>query len=359
MPFPPPHVLLAMSGGVDSSVAAAILLEQGCVLSGVYMRHPLQVRPEEERDAREAAERFGIHLHVLDIEKPFREIVDRFCSDYLSARTPNPCALCNREIKFGLLPQFARIIGAKAFATGHYARIERQQDGAFALCRGVDPGKDQSYLLYGIDRKLLPRLRFPLGTMLKSQVREKAQRLGLPVSQKRDSQEICFVEPHQHVEFIRARNPGVDTTGDFVSTDGTVLGRHDGFEHFTIGQRKGMKIGFGKRIFVVKIDAQSKTVVLGDHEDLAVNEVCVDETNWLVDLPKDEPIPCEAKIRYRNAPGPAKVTLFQDGTARIVFEEPKHGVAPGQVAVCFSGDRVLGGGTIQRCLDRHNGSLRR
>lgn len=346
------HILLAMSGGVDSSVAAAVLLEQGHRVSGIYMRHSLQIRPEEEHDAREAARRLGIPLHILDIDEPFQEIVEKFCSDYLAAKTPNPCAWCNRKIKFGLLPKFGDTISADFFATGHYARVERQADDSFALCRGVDRNKDQSYLLYGINRELLPRLIFPLGKMLKSQVREKAQQMNLPVSQKKDSQEICFVEPHRHVEWIRARNPGMNTSGNFVSTDGKILGHHDGFEQFTIGQRKGMKVGFGKRIFVVKIDVVTKNVVLGDREDLAVGEITIIETNWLADLPHGEPFASDVKIRYRNEPGAAEVTIFRkeshpgESYAKIKFHEPKYGVAPGQIAVCFSGDRVLGGGTI-------------
>ncbi|MGL6194841.1 MAG: tRNA 2-thiouridine(34) synthase MnmA, partial [Thermoguttaceae bacterium] len=314
----------------------------------VYMRHGLQVHPADESDAEKAAERFGIKLYKLDIDEQFKEIVNRFETDYLSARTPNPCAHCNRKIKFGLLFDFAQEIGATGFATGHYAQMIQQPDGTFGLFRAADSSKDQSYLLYGIERNRLAQIQFPLGGLLKSQVRERAADLGLHVAEKKDSQEICFIEPHKHVEFLRKRHPDIDTKGVFVSTDGKILGQHDGYENFTIGQRKGMKVGFGKRIFVVKIDAESKNVVLGDYEELAVSRIKVNEINWLADVPADEPCEFDVKIRYRNEPTPATVIFKQDGTAEVEFSSPKHGVAPGQVAAFYKKSRLFGGGIIMQ-----------
>ncbi len=341
-----PLTLIAMSGGVDSSVAASILLECGDAVAGVHMRHPLQIRPEEADDAQKAADALGIPLHFVDIAEPFREITDRFCEDYLAARTPNPCALCNRKIKFGRLLEFADSIGADTFATGHYVQIGSFADGSPALSRAEDLSKDQSYLLYGIAPNSLKRLRFPLGKLLKSEVRERARKLGLHVSEKKDSQEICFVEPHKHVDFIRSRNPDLDAAGYFVSTDGKILGRHDGYEQFTIGQRKGMKVGFGERVFVVRIDATTKNVVIGSRDDLEVRQLVAEESKWIVPCTVGESFLCQVKIRYRNEPSPAEVLITKAGEFRVRFDAPKHGVAPGQIAVCYRDNLVLGGGTI-------------
>ena len=339
------HILLAMSGGVDSSVAASLLLEQGFRVSGVYMRHSLQVKPEEENDAVKAAEHLGITLHRLDIDEPFREIVNRFTDDYLAGHTPNPCALCNRKIKFGNLIDFADSMGVEMFATGHYARIICDKSGEHSLFRAADANKDQSYLLYGIERDRLKRIRFPLGELSKAEVRDKAASIGLHVSTKKDSQEICFVQPHEHVEFIRSRRSGVDTAGNFVSTDGKILGKHDGFERFTIGQRKGMKVGFGKRIFVIRIEPETKNVVIGSEEELAVDRLVAGETNWLADIPKNQSFRCDVKIRYRNAAAPATV-IASDNRIEVSFESPKYGVATGQIAACYQNDKLLGGGVI-------------
>ncbi|MGL6227316.1 MAG: tRNA 2-thiouridine(34) synthase MnmA [Thermoguttaceae bacterium] len=344
------HVLLAMSGGVDSSVAAAVLKNQGHRVSGVYLRHSFQQNPQEEQDAIEAAEHLGIELHRRDVDAPFQDIIDSFIGDYLAGRTPNPCALCNRKIKFGLLIEFANSIGADFYATGHYARIVEETGSGPAIFRPVDLSKDQTYVLYGIARQHLPRLRFPLGEMLKTQVREKALALGLHVFEKKDSQEICFVPPHQHVEFIHQQRPQVDTSGHFVSTDGTILGRHEGFERFTIGQRKGMKIGFGKRTFVVRIEPDTKNVILGSYDDLECRELRATETNWHHEVPIGSPFFCDVKIRYRNHPTRAEVTVNVDQSMTVRFSEPKHGVAPGQIAVCYDADRLLGGGIIEKSL---------
>ena len=340
------HLLLAMSGGVDSSVAASLLQEQGYTVTGVYMKHSYQIRPADCEDAQNAANLMRIPLHIVDIDVPFQEIVDRFCEDYIAGRTPNPCALCNRKIKFGRLLEFADSIGADGLATGHYVRLGTFDDGSPALCQARDLSKDQSYLLYGIKPNALARLHFPLGNLLKTQVRAKAKQLGLHVAEKKDSQEICFVEPHRHVDFIRRRCPQANTAGNFISLDGKILGEHDGYEQFTIGQRKGMKVGFGQRVFVVRIEAATKNVVLGSRDDLAVKELAAHETNWFVPRKIGEPFRCDVKIRYRNEPSPAEVVLTANDEFYVRFDAPKHGVAPGQIAVCYLNGHVLGGGTI-------------
>lgn len=347
-------ILLAMSGGVDSSVAASLLLEQGYRLEGVYLRHALQVRPEEEQDAKRAAALLGIPLHIVDVDSMFSQVLARFTSDYLAAKTPNPCALCNRLIKFGTLIEFAEPLGAQGFATGHYVKkIERPTANGISheLHRAKDLSKDQSYLLYGIARKHLPKLHFPLGDLLKSEVRERAAALALHVAEKKDSQEICFVEPHKHAEFVRARCPNRDTAGEFVSCDGTFLARHHGYEHFTIGQRKGLKTGFTQRMYVVDIDAETRKITLGTHDQLAVVSLKAGEIHWLEEPPLDEAFRCEVKIRYRNEPEAATVVLRKTDDATnlemsIAFDAPKYGVAPGQIAACYQNARLLGGGTI-------------
>ena len=340
------HLLLAMSGGVDSSTAASLLREQGHTVSGVYMKHSFQTRPQDCEDAQKTANLMKIPFHIVDIDEPFREIIDRFCEDYSAGRTPNPCALCNRKIKFGHLLEFADSIGADGLATGHYVRLGSFENGLPALCQARDLSKDQSYSLYGINPATLSRLHFPLGNLLKSQVREKARQLGLHLAEKKDSQETCFVKPHKHVEFIRQRNPNANTAGYFVSTNGKILGRHDGYEQFTIGQRKGMKIGFGQRVFVVRIDAETKNVVIGTRDDLAMKELVAREANWFIPRNVGEPFRCDVKIRYRNAPSPAEVVLTAKDEFHVRFDVPKHGVAPGQIAVCYLNGCVLGGGTI-------------
>ena len=335
-----------MSGGVDSSVAASLLQEQGHTVCGVYMKHSLQIRPSDCEDAQKVANIMGIPLQIVDIDEPFREIVDRFCGEYLVGRTPNPCAWCNRKIKFGRLMELADSIRADGLATGHYVRLGSFEDGSPALCQASDLSKDQSYLLCGINSAVLPQLHFPLGNLLKSQVREKAQQLGLHLAEKKDSQEICFVKPHRHVELIRQRNPQANTAGHFVSLDGKILGKHDGYEQFTIGQRKGMKVGFGERVFVIQIDATTKNVVIGIRDDLASKEFVANEANWFVPQKVGEPFRCDVKIRYRNEPSPAEVVLTTNDEFYVRFDEPKHGIAPGQIAACYLNGRVLGGGTI-------------
>ncbi len=354
------RIVVAMSGGVDSSVAAWLLRREGHEVVGLFMRHGIGedaanapadactpargcCSAADAADARRVAEMLGIPFYAVDFHGEFEQIVEYFVAEYTAGRTPNPCIVCNTRLKFGKLFEYARGVGAEYVATGHHARI-LTCDGGPALCRASDPAKDQSYALFGIPRDRLPNVLFPVGEYRKEQVRAFAAELGLRVADKPDSQEICFVPPGEHAEFVRRRT-GRDTAGDIVTTDGTVVGRHDGIERFTIGQRKGLRVALGEPYYVVRIEPRSRRVVLGRMEELACSELTASGANWLVDPPSASRR-CTVKIRYRSAAEPATVHVLDPARFQVQFDEPRHGVAPGQAAVCYDGDRVLGGGWI-------------
>lgn len=349
-----------MSGGVDSSVAAWLLRREGYEVVGLFMRHGIGedvanapadsctpargcCSATDAADARRVAEMLDIPFYAVDFHGEFEQIVEYFVAEYTAGRTPNPCIVCNTRLKFGKLFEYARGVGAEYVATGHHARILACDDGP-ALCRASDPAKDQSYALFGIPRDRLPNVLFPVGEYRKQQVRAFAAELGLRVADKPDSQEICFVQPGEHAEFVRRRT-GRDTAGDIVTTDGTVVGRHDGIESFTIGQRRGLRIALGEPYYVVRIEPHSRRVVLGRMEELACSELTASGVNWLVDPPSGFRR-CTVKIRYRSAAEPATLEVLDPSRFRVRFDQPRHGVAPGQAAVCYDGDRVLGGGWI-------------
>ncbi len=350
-----------MSGGVDSSVAAWLLREAGHEVVGVFMRHGQAALPAcdlslarkqgccsaaDAEDARRVAEMLDIPFYAINFEEEFGRIVDYFCDEYTAGRTPNPCIVCNTWIKFGKLFEYADSVGAEFVATGHYARLETTGDGQLALCRGRDETKDQAYVLFGIDRRLLPRLKFPVGEHRKEEIRRIAGELGLRVAEKRDSQEICFVPEGDHARFIRRHRSDLETAGEIVTTDGTVVGDHDGFERFTIGQRKGLRVAMGKPYFVVRIEPDTCRVVIGTHAELGRTELTAGQTNWLID-PPTEPFCSQVKIRYRSRLEEATVTPLSNDRFHCQFDHPRHGIAPGQAAVCYDGDRVLGGGWIE------------
>ena len=368
-------VVLAISGGVDSTAAALILLRAGYRVSGVFMSHPWQAVHEAE-EAANIAGQLGIAFHMVDFSAAFEKLVDTFADEYFAGRTPNPCALCNRDIKFGQLFDTMQQLGGDFLATGHYIRrmthtqwfesycqwqldkgaepVSESLLSCFdaeipAICHGRDSGKDQSYIMFGVAREKLIRLLFPVGEYEKPAIRELVTTAGFDFSQKRESQEICFVPDHEHVRFINERQSGNTTSGNFVSVDGKVLGVHNGFEQFTIGQRKGMRIGFGERRFVVRLDANTRDVVIGTRDDLARSELIASSCYWLI-RPPQEPFRCLVKIRYRSPATWASVTpISHDDEAtqvRIVFDEPRHAIAPGQVAACYLNDRIIGGGWI-------------
>ncbi len=299
-------------------------------------------------DARRVADRLDIPFYVLNFDDAFAEIIDYFVREYASGRTPNPCIVCNNWLKFGRLWRYAQSIGAERIATGHYARLvaNRRGGGVPRLCRGRDAGKDQSYVLFGIERSLLDRLAFPVGEYDKHAIREIATKIGLPVAEKKDSQEICFVPDGDYAAFVDRRLPDQDRSGEIVTTDGRVVGRHQGVERFTIGQRRGLGVALGQPYYVVRIDREKRQVVVGRHDELGRQELIADEANWLVD-PPNTTFRCQAQIRYGSRPAAATVQPLDERRFRVQFDQPQFGVAPGQAVVCYAGDQVLGGGWIR------------
>ncbi|MBP90007.1 MAG: tRNA 2-thiouridine(34) synthase MnmA [Planctomycetaceae bacterium] len=371
------RVVLAMSGGVDSSVAAHLLLEAGHDVIGVFMRHGeeaievcsidssranspllpmLNSRADHKQgccsasdaeDGRRVADRLGIPFYALNLQADFSQIIDYFVDEYSIGRTPNPCVMCNNWIKFGKLFDYADSVDAEFVATGHYARLSDAGAGELpALCRGIDENKDQSYVLFGIKRDYLARMLLPVGSYQKPQIREMAARLGMNVAEKKDSQEICFVTSSKYDEFVRARQTNVNTSGEIATTEGEVVGTHPGIEGFTIGQRKGLGVAMGEPRFVVRIETETNRVVIGPREALGRTDLTANQTNWLVD-PPSETFRCEAKIRYNSPASPATATVLSEDRLRVVFDDPRFGVAPGQAVVCYDGERVLGGGWIK------------
>ncbi len=367
------RVVLAMSGGVDSSVAAHLLQEQGHEVIGVFMRHgeesaracavdgspaPLPIlsarsdhkqgccSASDAEDARRVADRLNIPFYALNLQEEFRRIVDYFVDEYTVGRTPNPCVMCNNWIKFGRLFDYANSVGAAYVATGHYARLTEEAGGGMALRTGIDRNKDQSYVLFGIRREYLQRMILPVGTYEKPQIRSLAANIGLRVAEKKDSQEICFVTSGKHDEFVRQRRTDIDTSGDIVTTAGAVVGTHPGIERFTIGQRKGLGVALGEPRFVVRIEPETRRVVIGQKEDLAVTQLTANRSNWLADVPS-QPFRCHAQIRYNSRPLVATATRLDDDRFVVRFDEPCYRVAPVQAVVCYDGDRVGGGGWIE------------
>jgi len=291
------------------------------------------------------ADKLDIPFYALDFEKDFEQIIDYFANEHVAGRTPNPCVVCNNWLKFGKLWSYGRQLEADYIATGHYARLVRQ-DGETRLCRGADPTKDQSYVLFGLSRKILPRLLFPVGGFQKDQVRALAREAGLGIHDKPDSVEICFVPDGDHGEFIRRRRPELATAGHIVDSSGKVLARHDGIENFTVGQRKGLNFAAGERRYILRILPESREVVVGSKEELLSGSLRASRVNWLIDEPAC-PISCKAKIRYRHTAASATVTALPDAGAVVVFAEPQSAITPGQAVVFYDGDLVIGGGWIE------------
>ena len=352
-----------MSGGVDSAVAAALLCQAGYDVVGVLLRiwpsrRPAAVTerfdsccsPRAADDARAVAAALGIPFYVLDYEAEFdREVIVPFCDDYAAGRTPIPCLACNARLKFGSLLARAQRWGAELVATGHYARVERDgRSGRYLLRRGADPRKDQSYFLYGLRQEQLARARFPVGSYTKAETRRIAAALGMPVAEKPESQEICFV-PKDYRDVVRARAASALRPGAIRHVDGRVLGNHAGLADFTVGQRRGLGISAGRPLYVVGLDAASNAVLVGWDRDLWVCEATLERCNY---IPFDEPpgpIRVRAKVRYAQAETDATLIPMPGGRAALRFDAPQRAIAPGQAAVCYDvlePDRVVGGGTI-------------
>ncbi len=353
-----PRVVLAMSGGVDSSVAAHLLKEQGHEVIGLFMRTGVHGPSDDGHDrkkgccsaldagdARRVADRLDIPFYALDFEADFGRIMDYFVDEYLVGRTPNPCVVCNTWLKFGKLWAYGKQLQADYVATGHYAQVAAR-NGQPQLHRGADPGKDQSYVLFGLRLSILPHLLFPIGGYRKDQVRALARQMGLSVADKPDSVEICFVPDNDHAGFIRRRRPELTTSGRFLDKAGNVLAHHDGYDQFTIGQRKRLNYAAGARRYVLDIIPETHDVILGNREDLLSPGLIASHVNWLIE-PATGSLRCQAKIRYRHTAAPATVHPLADGGARVHFDEPQSAVTPGQVVVFYDADRVLGGGWIE------------
>jgi tRNA-specific 2-thiouridylase len=367
------RVVLALSGGVDSSVSAHLLKQAGHEVIGVFIQHAQGLRtarnisqlpgdnddePQPEQgcgspavaaEARLAAEGLGIPFEVLDLQSEFQPVINYFVDEYASGRTPNPCIFCNALIKFGKLFEYALSIGADHMATGHYARILNPETPDARLCRGLDPDKDQSYFLFNINREILPKLIFPVGEYTKPEIRRLASSLDLHAAERPDSQDICFVAKEEHARFVRqilSEREQADLSGPIVTLDGTEVGRHQGIEQFTVGQRKGIGVAMGEPHFVIRIDAEERRVVIGTRDQLARPELTAGAANWLVE-PPSESFRADVKIRYRSKRIPATIAIIKPTRFKVIFDKPTPGIAPGQGAVCYDGDVVLGGGWIE------------
>ncbi len=393
-------VVVAMSGGVDSSVAAALLLRQGYDVMGVFMRlgSPKGVNaPTEDadstdcgttsmspatggaaagsaadaapvhaakhkqgccsvldaQDARRVAGMLGIPFYVLNFEDEFGRVIDYFVSEYNRGRTPNPCVRCNDWLKFGRLTQYAKAVGADFVASGHYARIGTDPStGAPALLRGLDHQKDQSYVLFGMSADAIAHTLLPVGGYEKHEVRAIAQELKLPVFNKPDSQEICFVPDQDYAALMKRRSPESFHAGELVSSTGAVLGKHDGHQHFTIGQRKGVGVALGYPIYVVDIDPSSNRVTLGEREALLRSRLIAHQVNWLSPriATADAPLRCSAKIRYNHSPQPARAWLSEVDEITVAFDQPQSAITPGQAVVLYDDDIVIAGGWIENAI---------
>ncbi len=351
-----------MSGGVDSSVAATLLLEQGYDVAGLFMRvgaalpepagtdceskphHQGCSSPNDADDARRVAGLLGIPFDVLDFRDDFEELIGYFVDEYARGRTPNPCIICNMRMKFGKIAAYADSIGAAYIATGHYARIG-QRDGRRLLMRGRDPAKDQSYVLFGLDPAVLPRVKFPVGELTKDQVRERAGRLDLPVHDKPESMEICFVPDCDYVRLVRERRPEAFVPGDVIDRTGQVVGRHTGICRYTIGQRRGLGISRPNPIYVTRLDATTHTVTIGEADALLCSALTASQAKYFIDS-ADAPFRAAVKIRYLHKASPAVVYPRPDGNVRVVFDEPQRAVTPGQAVVFYDDDLLIGGAWI-------------
>ena len=349
------RVFVAMSGGVDSAAAALLLRQAGCDVTGVTLRlHHYKDRPglcgsaDDIETARTVAAGMGIPHIVLDLCDLFqKQVMDRFVWAYTHGRTPNPCIDCNREIKFGALLDWALDQGADAIATGHYARLRQDASGRWQLLRGADRRKDQTYFLYQLTQRQLAHLLLPVGDYEKPALREVAAANGLSNAQKADSQDICFVPDGDYVSFLRQYGGVEPVSGDFVDTEGRVLGRHQGLERYTIGQRKGLGIGGADRpLYVLGKDPVRNAAVLGENSRLYSTELIAEKVNWLSIPEPDGPLSVTAKTRYSQREAAATVEPLPGGRIHMTFQEPQRAITPGQAVVFYDGDRVLGGGTI-------------
>ncbi len=354
-------VVVGMSGGVDSSVAAWLLKEQGYEVIGVTM----QIWQEEEQavqeenggccgltavdDARRVAQQLDIPYYVMNFKQDFkRSVMDYFVSEYLAGRTPNPCIACNRYVKWEALLKRSLEIGADYIATGHYARVAQLPNGRYAIARSVTAAKDQTYALYNLTQEQLARTLMPVGAYSKEEIRRFAEAMGLRTANKPDSQEICFVPDQDYAGFIERSTGKPSIPGNFVTADGTILGQHKGIIHYTIGQRKGLGLSMGRRVVVTQIRPETNEVVIGEQEDVFTDHLCADRVNCMAVPELIDGQEAIAKIRYNHPGTPCVIRKEGEDRVRVEFKEPVRAVTPGQAVVFYEGEHVLGGGTILR-----------
>ncbi len=354
------RVVVAMSGGVDSSVAAALLVEQGYDVTGMMMRlwseetmaggtHNRCCTPDQMADARRIAARLGIPFYVLDTKEVFRStIVQFFIDQHREGVTPNPCLECNRQIRFTYLLQNALALDADYLATGHYARVSQDESGEFILRAGVDGHKDQSYVLSVLGQEQLRHALFPVGEFTKSEVRQIAERFGLPTASKKDSQDLCFIGDNNYRRFLNDHAPDVMLAGRIVRRDGRVVGEHTGLVNYTIGQRKGLYVNSLEPLYVIDMKPETNTLVVGTADELGRTTLTARRVNWVSGKTPFQPFRAEVKIRYKAVPVPAWIEPLPDNRMAVRFDVPLRDITPGQGVVVYDGDRVLGGGVIER-----------
>ncbi len=360
----PKRIAVAMSGGVDSSVTAALLTEQGHDVIGITMRvwdpstcgaseedaEASCCSPDDVRDAGRIADQLGIPFYVVNFEDEFRRLViNDFISEYHQGRTPNPCVRCNELVKFGLLLEKAKELGAEFLATGHYAQVKKGDDGFFHLLKGLDPKKDQSYFLFALSQEQLASTLFPLGGITKQEVRTLASRFELRVAEKGESQEICFIPDDNYVRFLEAEKDAENLSGAIVDQKGNVLGQHHGTYRYTVGQRRGLGIAWKEPLYVLGVNAKTHEVIVGPHDELYKNGLRASHMNWMMPQPTSE-FSTTCRIRYRHQAVACRVIPLPDNRVEVFFTEPEKSVTPGQAVVFYDENRVLGGGWIEEGL---------
>jgi tRNA-specific 2-thiouridylase len=347
-----------MSGGVDSSVSAALLKEQGYTVIGVSLQlyDPIPKEPgcrlktccslDDVLDAGRVAKKLGIPFEVIDLRAEFKEqVINYFITEYSNGRTPNPCIRCNELIKFDLLLKKAKELGADLLATGHYARTVAPDNGMKRLLTGLDPLKDQSYFLFTLTQEQLQQVIFPVGMLEKPEVRRLAAKFNLPVAHKHESQEICFIPDNDYVKFLESHGVARNS-GDIVTGDGTVIGCHSGLHRYTVGQRKGLGIAWKQPLHVSAIDTEKNRVVVGERRDLERSRLTAERATWSI-APAATEFRAACRIRYRHTPAPCRVVILEDTRFEVYFDTPQTSVTPGQAAVLYDGEAVLGGGWIE------------